>query len=307
MAVLHLVRYINLIIVGLTQYLLYYRIIVPALTSQGLIPRLDGIFFGIFVGITVLVTAGGYIINDIMDYEVDLINRPAKVIVNQRLSEQAAYWLYAATSLTGFILALYLGLQLDVVYLVNLYPLAVILLWLYAGWLKGVPLAGNTLIAFFCAGVAGILWLAEYPQLVQLTILAPALSARVFLLLKWYILFAFLSTLYRELIKDLEDEPGDRIQGIQSAAVKWGIGPAKLITLGIGSLLLLFLFAYGFSFKHFFGQPLILFLMIGLVLPLLVSFHRVVTAGQPAHYRQASRLVKLVMFSGILLLFFATL
>ncbi|MGB1216850.1 MAG: hypothetical protein ACPG5P_03185, partial [Saprospiraceae bacterium] len=78
-ALVKFLRLPNLIIVGLTQYLLLHCLIMPFLIQEGITPDFDALHFFLFVLDTVLITATGNIINDIEDVEIDKINRPDTV------------------------------------------------------------------------------------------------------------------------------------------------------------------------------------------------------------------------------------
>ena len=93
-AYLRLIRTPNLIIVGLTQWLIYSQLFGPLNESNGLGMALPPWQFSIFVLVTVLITAAGYVINDITDFKTDIINRPKKVIINRIVPSQTAYWIY---------------------------------------------------------------------------------------------------------------------------------------------------------------------------------------------------------------------
>ena len=71
-----LIRFSNLIIVALTQYLLQYYILLPELKKVNLTPLLPDFEFFLLVFSTILIAAGGYIINDIEDVEIDKLNKP---------------------------------------------------------------------------------------------------------------------------------------------------------------------------------------------------------------------------------------
>ena len=62
-----LIRWKNLAIIALTQYLIRYTLIVPFIDF----PSLNDIEFLILVFSTILVAAAGYIINDYFDIQVD--------------------------------------------------------------------------------------------------------------------------------------------------------------------------------------------------------------------------------------------
>jgi 4-hydroxybenzoate polyprenyltransferase len=90
MIYLRLLRFPNLILVALTQSLLYDRIIRKALLDGNIEPVLDGAQFALFVFITAGITACGYLTNDLIDLKIDQVNRPEKVILGRRVSIRQA-------------------------------------------------------------------------------------------------------------------------------------------------------------------------------------------------------------------------
>lgn len=303
-ALLSLVRFPNLIIVVLTQCLLYYRILVPALEQSGIERTLTNHAFIVFVLITVLITAGGYIINDLLDHPIDVINKPEKMIIEQEIEASTAYWLYFSFNLLGYILALYLAFIVAYLPWLFLYPAAVTGLYLYSHTLKKRPLWGNLLVAFYCAAVAAILLLAERGSFQQLFDLNPEAARRVSALFLWYIVFAFIVTLYRELIKDLQDEPGDRNQGLRTAPIAWGQKRTKAVAISIGLTLLLFIAIWSVGFFQDFPASIWVFLFAGVALPLLYTLFQLNKAKSPSQFQHLSQVTKWIMLIGILLLLF---
>lgn len=111
--------------------------------------------------VTVCITAGGYIVNDIVDVRTDQINRPGRVIIGKQLSNQTvAYWLYFMFQIV-VMLWLYLVFYVRRIPFLSIFPLLVGGLALYSLYLKRLPLAGNLLVAIYCAAVPGIVWLLE--------------------------------------------------------------------------------------------------------------------------------------------------
>ena len=94
MAFFRLIRTPNLIIVAITQALLYFNVLIPVYKEYEIRPQLDLFLFACFTFVTVCITAGGYIINDLLDQEADASNKPEKQIVGKDISEQVAGWLY---------------------------------------------------------------------------------------------------------------------------------------------------------------------------------------------------------------------
>lgn len=298
MALLRLIRLPNLFIVALTQWLLYQRIILPALAAQKILPTLPPDQFYLFIIITVLMTAGGYIINDIVDIKIDLLNKPERVIIGKRISIGTAYWLYFCLNLLGFLLSLYLAFVGNRMSLLFIFPTAIAGLYVYSHRLKKRPLSGNVLVSLYTAGVAFIVWIAEAPALSQL----PASSlTRVTQLLTYYIIFAFFSNLFREIVKDLEDIQGDAATGALTVPIVWGIPTAKRLAGAAAILLLAYLL-------YFTATWLLLLSLAGklalaaLILMIALAIGLLSQARQIKQYHQLSQFTKFIMLWGILLL-----
>ncbi|MBK7870464.1 MAG: geranylgeranylglycerol-phosphate geranylgeranyltransferase [Saprospiraceae bacterium] len=272
MSLLRLIRLPNLLIVALTQYLLYYKIILSALQKNNIIPALEYHEFALLVFITILITAGGYIINDIVDLRIDRINKPNRVIIGKYIAHQTAYWLYFCINIFGFILSMFLAYAANRTTLLFLFPGAVAGLLLYSVKLKKQPLWGNLLVSFYCAGVAAIVWIAEQPTIEKL----PSFQANIIIkILSFYAVFAFFSTLFREIVKDLEDAHGDAQEQARTIPVAWGEHTAKIIATISALFLLLSLIYAAFALRanlNFWGLIFIILVGILIVTSLLLLF-----------------------------------
>jgi 4-hydroxybenzoate polyprenyltransferase len=304
MALFRLVRLPNLFIVALTQYLLYYRVIRPAITNVELMPRFDHLHFSLLVLVTVLITACGNVINDVVDYPIDQINRPESVIVHRKISFQTAYWLIAATAMSGFFLSLYLSFYIRQVPFLLLYPVALGGLYLYTIFFKRLLIAGNLLIGLYCAGAGAVLWLAEQPALKQLALKNPSFSFHTRTIFLWFLGFAFLATLFREIVKDIEDLKGDQEGGYRTMPVRLGFLQTKKIALGTGLLLMLFIGYYGWTYQQQFSATVLWYMLLAVGIPLLGTIVFLFRAESSKQFHQASQLVKFIILTGILSLFF---
>ncbi|MEM9820644.1 MAG: geranylgeranylglycerol-phosphate geranylgeranyltransferase [Bacteroidota bacterium] len=302
MNLLKLIRWPNLIIVGLTQSLLFYCLLVPAFQQTGLSTLLDFPHFLLLIFSTILIAAGGYIINDILDYPIDMINKPEKVIVEQKIPLKSAWNLYYGTIILGLVISLYLANHVNNLPLVLIFPTAVFLLWQYSkNWKKQV-LIGNLTVALFCAMVAGIVWFAERHSFGQLWLQHPEVAypyAQVFIA---YLLFAFLSTLFREVVKDAEDVLGDELSSCRTLPVVYGIKKTKMVagTFGIVLLLSLVYWAYQqFSSSHYWE---VAYLVFAIIVPTKLALFLLDQAKSKANFHQLSQLAKYIMLSGLLYL-----
>ena len=138
-----------------------------------------------------MVTAGGNVLNDILDREGDRRNHPDRPLVTGAVSVGAAKWLSAALLVGSGLVVLPVALRAP--WLVPLWLAALAALLAYEARFKSAGLSGNALVAFLTADVflyGGAA--AGHPSFT-----AP------------FAAMAFAATLSREIIKDMEDAEGD--------------------------------------------------------------------------------------------------
>ena len=91
-----LVRWPNLLITALMMCLVYHNLVGMSST----------IGFTLLVISMVLIQAGGYVINDIFDKEIDEINKPDKIIVGKIFTEKQCNFFYWTLTIIGVACAL---------------------------------------------------------------------------------------------------------------------------------------------------------------------------------------------------------
>jgi len=161
-----------------------------SVSVAGMLTKLDFSWFSLAAaaGSAGLITSAGNIINDLADIGTDKINQPDRLLASGKISRTGAI-LYFLLSLTlGLVIAVFLSPALFLIAV-----LVSILLILYSLYFKRQPLSGN-LIVSLCTALAFI-----YGALSAGNWRAGLLPA----------LFSFLFHLGRELLKDLQDVPGD--------------------------------------------------------------------------------------------------
>lgn len=283
---LRLIRVSNLLIITFTQVFAYY-FLTPSISYQSL---LQPEFLYLLLS-TFLVAAGGYIINDYMDVMLDLINKPGKVIVGNTISRRWAMFLHLLLNSLALFFALLISKKIALLVLI-----CAICLWLYSQFLKKTYLAGNLLVAALTAFTIWILYVFN-PNIMQAGI--------------WvYSLFAFGTTLIREIIKDAEDLRGDQKFKSRTLPIVVGIRKTKnvLFFLQVVLIFLCMVFCTSFVALSYSSESIfVVFLlyMLGLViLPMFAQAWMIKIADVKKDFTRLSLLSKLVMLSGIVSMIF---
>lgn len=290
----------NLIIIGLTQAALQYLVILPAF---GMDTVLTVYLAPLFIMTTMMIAAGGYLINDIFDTETDIINKPESAFIPSKISLKAARMFYRFLVVAGFAVSVFIAIKVKGLHLLWIYPLATGLLFIYSKWLKATPLWGNVLVSLFTAFVWVILFVAQMS--VKGTDSEFGTSGLKAVCL-FYGLFAFLTNLIREIVKDLEDLEGDKAGGLKTTAASWGIDRTKnaAVLLTGATVACLTLWA-GFSslFQTFESR---MYILVFVMAPLLGMMVRIRVAFKRRDYSAVSSMLKLIMLAGLVSIFFVT-
>jgi 4-hydroxybenzoate polyprenyltransferase len=301
-----LIRLPNLIIVAVTQALIYYQLLQLTFRKYSLSGTFSSFEFVLFAVATILITASGYIINDIYDIETDRINKPDKRIIQVHLSVSNAWKIYISIILTGAFISLYLAVQRYDLFYWFIYPVAIFLLYGYSRWFKGIPYLGNIIVSLFCAAVPGIFFLSEASVLKELKIRDLTSFLPLHTLLLSYVKFAFLTNLYREIVKDLQDETGDKLANIQTAAVYFGKKNTKIMAL-FTALITSMVITFSFSQSIFSNIPYLFILQILLIqTPLSISIIKIIQAKDDKAFRNVGLWIKLIMINGLILITYIT-
>jgi 4-hydroxybenzoate polyprenyltransferase len=293
-------------IVAVTQGLIYHQLLNQTFKRYSILGTFNSFDFCLFVFTTLLITASGYIINDIYDIETDRINKPDKRIIQVHLSESNAWKIYFSMIITGALISFYLAIQRNDLLYWFIYPVAVFLLYGYSRWFKGTPYFGNILVSLFCAAVPGIFFLSEASILKELQIRDLSSFLTLQELLLSYVIFAFLTNLYREIVKDLQDEAGDKLANINTAAVYFGNKTTKFVALFI-ALVISTVITFTFSQTIFSNIPYLFAVQYLLIqLPLSVSIIKLIQAKDDKAFRNVGLWIKLIMINGLILITYLT-
>jgi 4-hydroxybenzoate polyprenyltransferase len=305
-AFFRLVRWPNLLFIALTQTLFYFCILIPSF-YQG-VPFHENILkpgdFTLLCISSVLIAAAGYIINDYFDLHIDRINKPEKVVVEKIIKRRwAIIWHWILSGL-GILIGFYLSWKIRNVFIGPSNMACVLLLWFYSTTFKKKLLVGNVLISFLTAWVIGVLYLSEFRFHRFVDPEFHGALSRVYKFTLVYGSFAFIISLVREVIKDMEDMEGDARYGCRTMPVVLGLNASKFfcacwLTLLVAALI--FIMFYILQYRWWITILYTCFLVIYPILRVLKQLSR---AEEPAAFHRLSLIIKSIMMTGILSMIF---
>lgn len=299
---LKLIRPANLLIVAIIQSLLQYKILVPALSQVDKSPLLDVGHFVLFVLSTLLIAASGYVINDLFDIHTDSVNKSEKQIIGKHISERSGWIFYWILIALGFLISLKIALHIDELPLLLIYPAACFLLYLYSKSWKSQGLIGNIVVAVFSAFVTGILLFAERKTIMDLEDSYPEMYSFVIGIFVAYMVFSFLTSLFRELIKDIEDIEGDTSAGHNTLPISIGKDRAVVVALFYAAMTFLSVVCWIYLQYDEKGLWMTIYLFFAIAIPLLFIMVKTTKANSSSDFHQISTYTKLIMLAGIIYL-----
>ena len=299
-----LIRFKNLVITCLTQLLIKFFLIDYYLEKSAL----SDINFSIYLFSLVSIIAAGYIINDIYDIEIDKINKPDKIIIDKDISKTFALKSYYILNLIGICGGFYSAYQISKLWLGVIFIFFAYSLFKYSRNYKTTFLIGNIQVAFLTA--LSIITLALL-DLSPIEINNKHGIKVIFQIILYYSGFAFIITLIREIIKDLEDIEGDKKLNANTFAISAGIRKSKFIILLL-ILITMTLIAYFQYFQYsvlgtifsielnYWGVNLIAVIYTILIQFLLMYlFFKIKKSGSRSDFNYTSNLCKIIMLGGI--------
>jgi geranylgeranylglycerol-phosphate geranylgeranyltransferase len=224
-----------------------------------------------------LATGGGNVINDFYDYKIDSINRQERPIPSGKISLRNAknygLSLFIISIILGIIISVMVGSYLPCVLIV----LNCLVLYYYARNLKKLPLIGNVAVAYLtgsCFIFGGLILGKIYVPLI--------LS-----------FFAFMMTLSREIVKDMEDIKGDKLENLNTFPIKYGLKSSSILA-SIFILIPTFISPVLYFTKIFNIYYLIL-LLIAIII-FIVAAYKIQMNHNSDSSNKVSKLIKIGMF-----------
>lgn len=264
---LKLIRWNNLIILGVSLYLIWWFVYNYDLTFFN--PKIVFLILS-----TLCIAAGGYIINDYYDVKIDAVNKPERMVIDRKIHRMYAIYGHIVLNTMGIGFGFFAHWKIAVIAFLSAF-----LLWLYSNQLKRMAFIGNFSIAFltFIAIYQVAIVFGKNPLIIE------------------YAIFAFLISIAREIIKDMEDYIGDEKFGCRTLPIVIGQKKTKQVVYFTTSLLIVLIITLMImspQFRYFYifltVVPLSIFMMV-----------RLEKASKITQYKRLSDICKLIMVVGL--------
>jgi 4-hydroxybenzoate polyprenyltransferase len=298
-SIFRIIRPVNLIIIFIIQSIFYFWVMLPIYIRESIRPILSQMDFFIVTSATILSSAAGYIVNDIYDVDIDRLNKSHKLIITNTLSKRFAWILYLLLIIGGMLFFSFKGIESKNYEAIYLFVAINVILYWYAVYFKRSLILGNIVVAVLCAAVIPIIFHFERKNIILLEKNSANIET-LYATIEFYTIFAFLTTLIREIIKDLEDIEGDKAHRCQTLPIEFGTRITKIIIV-----LLLLIFGYfvtQFSLTLLFRMNNMSYILavLFIVIPMLILFYQIIRAKTKKDFHRASITAKILMLSGML-------
>ncbi len=291
---LRLIRWPNLLIIGLI-FLLAKTQLVDGLTElSGIESCVDNLYWFLLALATMFIAASGNVVNDIFDQDIDFHNKPSEIIVGNTVSEATSWNLYYGLASAGLVVGMVLCWGMGNLSNSLIFMLAAGGLYFYSHTYKRQFLIGNLVIAL----LAGLVpFLPLYLEMICEPSQWSSVPWAGFLMA--FSVFSFLTTLIREIIKDMEDVKGDTLVRCNTVPIAIGMKGAKALVV---ALLLLLMGLVGWLQVAWLSERMLLslYFLIAVQIPAVYLVFLVIKGEGKPSFKRASLISKIIMLTGIL-------
>ncbi len=305
-SVFQLIRLPNLLFMVAIMLLMEKMVAVPVLNRALFGVQLPWYVLCMLILAVVLIAAGGYAINDYFDVRIDAINRPDKQVVTKTITKHTAMLCHQIMTGLGVILGVVVAILCRSWSLGLIFVFVPGLLWFYSSAYKRQFVIGNLIVSFVSALTPLMVAMANVDILRKRFGDIMNYSSLPHDLYAWigaFAFFAFLTTFIREIIKDLQDQAGDRELECHTLPIRLGEEWTKGIVIGLMVLTMVLIVLGAYLYLPFpvgWGTLAGRYILFGLLIPMACAIYMVAAAKIASDYRSAQLLVKFIMGLGVL-------
>lgn len=232
---LRLIRPLNLIIIAITMYgCRYFILATNSFQKVNDVP----LAFGLLVLSTILIAAGGNVINDYFDIKADRVNKPEKLIVGRLINKRKAILFHWVLNGIAFLIGLGLSIYFKSASIVFIQLISINLLWFYSLHFKRKVFTGNFVVALL-TGMIPMLVIIYFEVLNNFgRAFSPFHENTWSNVLNYNYIYAlaimaFIQNFAREIVKDMEDVDGDKLLHAKTIPMVLGFARTKVLVSGI--------------------------------------------------------------------------
>jgi 4-hydroxybenzoate polyprenyltransferase len=295
MKYLKLIRFKNLVVMVLIQYLIRFTLIIPSYSKENV---LSEFYFALLLFSILLIVGAGYTINDYFDIKVDSENKDEHVIVGRTIKRRIALVIHLILTSVGLILGFYIAYKINQFVISIILIVCAYILWVYNLKLKRIFFLANIIVAglsaIFVTSIAILEILLNYnhkasiDNITTLTVIAT---------------FAFILSLMHEIIKDIKTGEGDEKFMIKTLPTEWGLLKTKEFLKWL-SIITAFIISVITITKFKTNITATLYAFILLIGPLFLLNIWVYKAQNTMDFERISKLNKFIIFAGIMSMLF---
>ena len=295
MKYLKLIRFQNLVVMVLIQYLIRFTLIIPSYGKENIISEF---YFALLLFSILLIVAAGYTINDYFDIKVDSENKDEHVIVGRTIKRRIALVIHFILTSVGLILGFYIAYKINQLVISIILIVCAYILWIYNLKLKRIFFLANLIVAglsaVFVTSIATLEIFLKYNHNASIN------NIKTLILIAT---FAFILSLMNEIIKDLRTVEGDKKYKIRTLPTVWGLLKTKEFLKWL-SIITAFIISIIAITKFKTNLTALSYAFIFIIGPLFLLNVWVYKAQQTIDYERISKLNKFIIFTGIMSLLF---
>lgn len=282
-----------------------YCILLPVYAANDVALQMPAMNFFLLLLATVLIGAGGYVVNDILDAAMDGTNKPGMNAVRTGLSETTAWKAYYILSIAGVVLGTMVSFLAGKVELGILFLVIATSLYYYSLKYKYLPFWGNFTVSVLTSMTVIIVWLFEFFHLKASPAEFVTISTnfgRINHLIFGFAFLAFYFSMIREIIKDTQDRHGDARFGCRTLPIVLGEKKTRwlIFTMLAFSLVVLAVIQTVTFERYIFTS-----LALGLVsIAAIYAMFRLAATKREPDYGHLSRISKAMLLGGLLSMIF---
>lgn len=256
-----------------------------------------------FIG--TLILAAGNVINDIIDRDIDVINKPEKALIPRFISVRDTWFVYFALNGLAMALSVFLAMSYQMMGYLMIPALAILFLYIYSLFLKKSPIWGNIMIAILCAAMPFVAFMIEFNAIVQLGKVAPELFFKLELKAWSMIIFCFLLVLMREIIKDCADVEGDKANQARTFPILFGVKWSNLLVHVLMVIYLVIFICMGLWRYFTFNHSYLLWAISVYCLLLVITYIQLqLHSDNRAKFNRISTAIKVYLIFGLIFILF---